>query len=117
LGARELETRLRRTLYQWRHLPRDMIVTPELESPLAIHSTDFGVHEEVEVARTDAASDIISRHYHIQIRGPDDLDEIRLPKITHDAETTEVTFAAMQELFRDILPVRKVGQTHIWFTP
>jgi hypothetical protein len=115
--ARELETRLRRTLYQWRHLPGDMIVTPELECPLAIHSTDFGIHEEVQVARTDAASDIISRHYHIQIHGPDDLDKIRLPKITHDAETTEVTFAAMRELFRDILPVRKVGQTHIWFTP
>jgi len=115
--ARELETRLRRTLYQWRHLPGDMIVNPELECPLAIHSTDFGIHEEVQVARTDAASDIISRHYHIQIRGPDDLDKIRLPKITHDAETTEVTFAAMQELFRDILPVRQVGQTHIWFTP
>jgi hypothetical protein len=29
----------------------------------------------------------------------------------------EIPFAAMQELFRDILPVRKVGQTHIWFTP
>ena len=23
----------------------------------------------------------------------------------------------MQELFKDIMPVRKVGQTHIWFTP
>jgi len=115
--ARELETRLRRTLYQWRHLPGDMIVNPELECPLAIHSTDFGIHEEVEVARTDEASDIVSRHFHIQIRGPDDLDKIRLPKVTHDAETTEVTFAAMRELFRDILPVRKVGQTHIWFTP
>jgi hypothetical protein len=29
----------------------------------------------------------------------------------------EIPFAAMQELFRVILPVRKIGQTHIWFTP
>jgi hypothetical protein len=94
-----------------------MVVNPELECPLAIHSTDFGIHEEVDVARTDAASDIVSRHFHIQIRGPEDLSKIRLPRVTHDAETTEVSFAAMQELFRDILPVRKVGQTHIWFTP
>jgi hypothetical protein len=115
--ARELETRLRRTLYQWRHLPGDMIVNPELECPLAIHSTDFGIHEEVDVARTDAASDIVSRHFHIQIRGPEDLDKIRMPTVTHDAQTTEISFSVMQELFRDILPVRKVGQTHIWFTP
>jgi len=26
-------------------------------------------------------------------------------------------FQAMQDLFRDIMPVRKVGQSHIWFTP
>jgi hypothetical protein len=115
--ARELETRLRRTLYQWRHLPGDMVLNPELECPLAIHSTDFGIHEEVDVARTDAASDIVSRHFHIQIRGPEDLDKIRMPKVTHDERTTEVSFAAMQDLFGDILPVRRVGQTHIWFTP
>jgi len=71
----------------------------------------------VDVARTDAASDIVSRHFHIQIRGPEDLEKILLPKVTHDRETTEVSFAAMQELFGGILPVRKVGQTHIWFTP
>ena len=115
--ARQLETGLRRTLYQWRHLPGDMIVNPELECPLAIHSTDFGIHEEVDIARTDAASEIFSRHFHIQIRGPDDLSRIRRPKVIHDAQSTEVSYAAMQDLFSDILPVRKVGQTHIWFTP
>jgi hypothetical protein len=71
--ARELETRLRRIIYQWRHLPGDMVVNAELECPLAIHSADIGIIEHVDVARTDASS--------------------------------------------DILPVRKVGHTHIWFTP
>jgi hypothetical protein len=115
--ARELETRLRRTIYQWRHLAGDMIVGEELECPLAIHSTDFGIHEEVDVVRTDAASDIVSRHFHIQIRQPEDVQKIRMPTVTHDVETTAVTFQAMQDLFGDIMPVRKVGQTHIWFTP
>jgi len=115
--ARELETRLRRTIYQWRHLPGDMVVNEELECPLAIHSTDFGIYEEVDIARTDEASDIYSRHFHIQIRQPEDLQKIRMPTVTHDQQTTAVSFALMQELFSDILPVRKVGQTHIWFTP
>lgn len=46
--AREQEQELRRTLYQWRHLPGDMIVNDYLVCPLAIHSTDFGIVEEVE---------------------------------------------------------------------
>jgi hypothetical protein len=115
--ARELETRLRRTLYQWRHMPADMVVSDFIECPLAIHSTDFGILEEVDVARTDASNDIVSRHFHIQIREPKDLEKIRMPVVTHDEETTAVVFDAMQELFKDIMPVRKVGQTHIWFTP
>ena len=115
--ARELETRLRRTLYQWRHMPGDMVVSDFIECPLAIHSTDFGILEDVDVVRTDAANDIVSRHFHIQIREPRDIEKIRMPVVTHDEQTTAVVFDAMQELFRDIMPVRKVGQTHIWFTP
>ena len=115
--ARELETRLRRTLYQWRHMPGDMVVSDVIECPLAIHSTDFGILEEVDVAKTDAANEIVSRHFHIQIREPKDIEKIRMPVVTHDKETTAVVFDAMQGLFRDIMPVRTVGQTHIWFTP
>jgi len=115
--ARELETRLRRTLYQWRHMPGDMIVSDFIECPLAIHSTDFGILEDVEIARTDAANEIYSRHFHIQIRDPGDIEKIRMPVVTHDEETTAVVFDTMQELFKDIMPVRKTGQTHIWFTP
>jgi hypothetical protein len=115
--AQELETRLRRIIYQWRHMPGDMIVSDFLECPLAIQSTDFGIHEVVDVARTDAANEIYSRHFHIQIREPGDIEKIRMPVVTHDEETTAVAFAAMEELFRDIMPVRKVGQSHIWFSP
>ena len=115
--ARELETRLRRTLYQWRHMPCDMIVSDFLECPLAVHSTDFGIHEEVEVARTDASSDIVSRHFRVQIREPADIEKIRMPRVSHDQQTTAAAFATMEDLYRDIMPVRKVGQTHIWFTP
>jgi hypothetical protein len=115
--ARDLETRLRRTLYQWRHMRGDMVVSDFIECPLAIHSTDFGILEEVDVARTDATNDIVSRHFHIQIREPKDIEKIRMPVVTHDTETTAVVSDAMQGLFKDIMPVRKVGQTHIWFTP
>ena len=115
--AREWETSLRRTLYQWRHLPGDMIVSDFMECPLAIESTDFGILEDVDVVKTDEANDIVSRHYNIQIRGPEDLEKIQMPRVTHNRAATEFRFAAMSEICRDLMPVRKVGQTHIWYTP
>jgi len=115
--AQEQERDLRRTLYQWRHMRGDMVVSDFLTCPLAIHSTDFGIIEDVDVVRTDEASDIYSRRFHIQIRDFPDLEKIRMPVVTHDAEATEFCYQAMCDVYRGILPVKKVGQTHIWFTP
>jgi hypothetical protein len=115
--AQGQERELRRLLYQWRYMPGDMIVSDFLACPLAVHSTDFGIIEEVDVARTDAQSDIVSRHFHKQIHDFADLEKIRMPVVTHNRQATEHSYAAMCGLYGDILPVKKVGQTHIWFTP
>jgi hypothetical protein len=115
--ARDQERELRRTLYQWRHMPGDMIVNPYLACPLAIHSTDFGIIETVDVARTDAASDVVSRHFKIQIRDFADLEKIRMPVVTHNEAATHFRHEAMCRVYDGILPVRKMGQTHIWYTP
>jgi hypothetical protein len=115
--ARSQEQELRRIIYQWRHMPGDMIVNEYLACPLAIHSTDFGIIEQVDIRRTDPETDIVSRHFYKQIHSFDDLEKIRMPVVTHNQQATEYSFAAMCDLYDDIMPVRKVGQTHIWFTP
>ena len=115
--ARDLERDLRRTLYQWRHLPGDMVLSDFLACPLALHSTDFGILEEVDVVTTDPTSDIVSRRFHIQIRDFADLEKIRMPVVTHNEAATHYRYQAMCDLFGDLLPVRQQGQTHIWFTP
>lgn len=115
--ARDQETELRRLLYQWHHLPGDMVVNDYLSCPLAIHSTDFGIIEDVEVAKTDDGNDVVSRHFNVQIRDEGDLDKIRMPVVTHNERATDYRYAAMRDVYDGIMPVRKVGQTHIWFTP
>jgi hypothetical protein len=115
--AQEQERDLRRTLYQWRHLPGDMIVDDYLACPLAIHSTDFGIMEDVDIVTTDAATDIVSRHFHVQIRDFADLEKIKMPVVTHNQQATDLYYEAMCHVYSGIMPVRKVGQTHIWFTP
>ncbi len=115
--ARELETNLRRTIYQWEHMRADMIINEYLDCPLVIQSTDFGIHEEVDIVKTDDSNEIVSRHFHIQISSIEDIEKIKLPTVTHFAKATEVSFETMKEIFKDVMPVKKVGQTHIWFTP
>lgn len=115
--ARSQETDLRRTIYQWKHLPADMVVNDYLVCPLAIHSTDFGIIGDVDIVKTDETSDVVSRHFKIQIKEPEDIEKIRIPAITHDEAATEFVYQAMCKVYECILPVKKQGQTHIWFTP
>ncbi len=115
--ARDLEDKLRKTIYQWKHLPGDMVVNPWFECEKVIHSTDFGIMEQTDIARTDDANDIVSRHFQIQISEPEDIEKIKMPVITHNEKATRFSFEMMNEVLGDILPVRLVGQSHIWYTP
>jgi hypothetical protein len=115
--ARDQEDQLRKTIYQWKHLPGDMVVNDYLACPLEIHSTDFGVIEDVDVVKTDDTSDVVSRHFNVQIAEPEDIEKIKMPKITHIEKATELNFQAMCKVYDGIMPVKKQGQTHIWFTP
>ncbi|MDR1797545.1 MAG: hypothetical protein LBR44_08940 [Clostridiales Family XIII bacterium] len=115
--ARDLEDRLRKTIYQAKHMPCDMIVDPFLACPKVFHSTDFGILEKVDTRHTDADSDIYSRHFEIQIKDPEDIEKIQIPKVTYYEQATAYALEAMEGLYADIGEVRLVGQTHIWFTP
>lgn len=115
--AREQEQNLRRELYQWNHLQGDMVVNPWIECPQAIHSTDFGIIEDTDIVKTDDDNSIVSRHFHVQIETLADLEKIKMPVVTHNEKATAFRQQVFGEVFADILPVKTVGQTHIWFTP
>ncbi|MHC4508346.1 MAG: hypothetical protein ACYTAO_05220 [Planctomycetota bacterium] len=115
--AQDQEDKLRKTIYQWKHMRGDMIVNDYFTCPLAIHSTDFGIIEDVDIARTDETSDVVSRRFKIQIKDPEDIEKIEMPTVTHNDEATEFSYQAMRKIYEGIMPVKKMGQTHIWFTP
>ncbi len=115
--ARDQEDQLRKIIYQWKHLPGDMVVNDYLACPLAIHSTDFGIIEDVDIVKSDETSDVVSRHFNVQIQNPEDIEKIKMPTIAHNEEATEFCYQAMCEIYDGIMPVKKLGQSHIWFTP
>lgn len=114
--ARRLEGGLRRTIYQWEHMPGDMVVERKIYSPIAIRDTGFGIREVSDVVRIDARG-VASRRFHPQIRSEKDLERIKMPVITHDVEASERNYQMMVDIFGDILEVEKGGVAGMWFAP
>ncbi len=115
--AKALEENLRKTIYQWKHMPGDMVVNDYLDCPLIIHSSNFGIIEDVDILKTDENNGVYSRHFKVQIKEPEDIEKIKMPEIFHNEKATESNYQAMTDIFGSIIPVKKVGQSHIWFTP
>ncbi|MEO2003704.1 MAG: hypothetical protein ABGY41_06365 [Candidatus Poribacteria bacterium] len=115
--ARGQELGLRRMLYQWRHMPGDMVVDDYMNCSRVVHSTGFGISEKAEIVRTDDTSGIVSRQFHPQIVEPGDIEKIRMPELTYDEDATAANYARMCDVYADILPVRLVGRKGWWFAP
>ena len=115
--CQSIETELRRTLYLWRHMQGDMVVEPMITQPLCINDTGFGITEKVDIVKTDDGNDVVSRHFHIQIRDEEDVEKIKIPKVTFDAERTEEEYEIRCDIFNGVLPVEKHGVSSFWFAP
>ncbi|HEY64227.1 MAG TPA: hypothetical protein G4O02_06605 [Caldilineae bacterium] len=114
--ARELEIQLRRTIYQWEHIPGDMVIEPKIYSPLVIHDSGFGLQEIADRVWVDAQG-VASRRFHPQIRDERDLEKIKTPVVTHDVEASERIYQIMRDIFGDILEVEQQGVPGVWFAP
>lgn len=115
--CRGIELGLRRTLYKWNHYQGDMIVGAGMSQPPCIRDTGFGITEDVDIERTDPTSDVVSRHFHIQIAEEADIQKIKFPQVSHDATLTEEQYQKRCEIFDGVLPVSKGRGGGFWFAP
>jgi hypothetical protein len=107
--TRTFELTLRQTLYRWRHMRADMVVTPVIDVPKVIRSTGFGVRMEETTLATDPHNDIVSHEYIDQLRDDDAVELIRAPEVELDAVATAQVEATAHQAFDGILGVRMQG--------
>lgn len=105
--SRFLETRLRRTLYQFRYMPADMVVEPTMPCYMIIEDSGFGITGNIDYLQKDKKSDIVSQHYLPQFKTEDDIEKIKDPVVTYDEKSTMEMLYSMQEVFDGILKVQK----------
>lgn len=107
--CRGYEELLRRTLYQWRHFPVDMVVEPFIRVPKAVTNTGFGIAVQEYTVPTDPQNEVVAHRYENQFKTMDDLEKIQTPRISHDPAETERRLAVANELFDGLLEVRAWG--------
>jgi len=107
--CRSYEVFLRRTLYQWRHFPVDMVVEPFIRVPKAIHGLSVGVVAKEEIAVLDPTNSVVGHKFINQFETDEDLQKIKMPVISHDGAETERRLRLAHQLFDGLLEVRADG--------
>jgi hypothetical protein len=107
--CRAYEQQLRRTLFQWKHFPVDMVVEPFVRVPLAIRNTGFGIRTEEDIAVTDPTNDVVGHKFHNQFENDADLEKMGLPRASHDEAETQRRLSVAHDLFDGLLEVRTGG--------
>ncbi len=107
--CRGYEDFLRRTLFQWRHFPVDMVVEPFVRVHKAIRNTGFGVGAREDIAVTDPTNPVVGHRFINQFQTDEDLERIQTPRISHDPAETDRRLAVAHELFDGVLDIRSEG--------
>jgi len=118
---KKVEARMWKTIYRWENARVDMVVEPKVICPLVIKNSGFGFDEIQDITAVDSDdrihSFIESRHFSPKIKDEDDIQKIKMPKITYDKDTNERNYQMMSEIFKGILKVEKCGTMDFWFAP
>lgn len=115
--CQRIESELRQTIYQWKHMQCDMVVDPIVYSPLVVTNTGIGISIEEDIIKKEEDSLVASHHYHVQIRGEEDIEKINILEITHNEKKSEENYQAYRDIFDGILTVEKLGIPGFWFAP
>jgi hypothetical protein len=107
--CRDLETRLRRTLYQWKHMRVDMVVEPHINISKVIRSTGMGIEVKEQRAILDPENDVVGHLYLDQLKTEEDVERIHPPTLELDREATAEVQAAARDIFEGLLTVRMQG--------
>ena len=128
---REVEQQLRQELYQWRHLPGDMVVDPVVYVQYVVSPTsnfgDYGVKRAIkdidgtkDGGLEDAGRNTVIEHsvgWVNVIRSLEDVEVIHTPEVTFDRALTEERVAVLSGIMDGIIPVAGRGLPHWWCSP
>ncbi|NLC68761.1 MAG: hypothetical protein GX754_08305, partial [Clostridiaceae bacterium] len=107
--CRDIEWYFRRTLYQWKHMPGDMVVEPYVEVNKVIRGADFGMRVEEQTLAIDPLNTVVSHKFQDQLKTEEDLEKIKMPEVYYDEEATKKKLEKAHDLLDGVIDIRPQG--------
>lgn len=105
---RGVECSLRRQIYQWEHLPVDMVLTPYILLPRPISNNGYGLVNEVQRLTTETDG-VASLSFSDNLKTQEDLERIHLTKVVLNVEAEQSIKETATGLFEGIAPFKLCG--------
>jgi hypothetical protein len=113
---RTVENRMRRQIYQWKHMPADMALEPCVVCQKVVGNTGIGAREEFGIRSIYAEDEpVSSHHFEPDLKNEEDIQKIKDPIVTYDARETEERMQALKHIFDGLLKVELRGEPGFWF--
>lgn len=109
--ARQIEMELRMRCYGFEHFASDNVVENDFLVPIHVKSSGWGIDAHWHQSTSARGA----RGFDPVINCAADLQKIHAPELSVDEEKTADSYQQAQELFGDILQVRKSGIAHVSF--
>lgn len=103
---RSIEYFFRKNIFQWKHMPADMVLRPYYSVPKIINSTGIGVRKLINEHQQDSQSHTFAD----QFQNEEDLDKLHNEVISYDHEATMQDYCKVANIFGDVLPVKVSGE-------
>lgn len=107
---RKAEDYLRKTLFQQKYFPADMLVKAYLPVEKVIRTSGIGVEVKEETLAVAKENQIVSHRYENQFHSIEDVEKLHNPVIFYDREDSLRRFEKISEAVADIVPVKLVGE-------
>lgn len=100
---------LKRTIYKFENLKTDMVIDPYIMIPYRIENTGWGLDSKVKRLRLDEHGDVDSQRMECMINEPEDIEKIKIPRLTLLKDLDKETDETAHFLFDGIIPIRRSG--------
>ena len=107
---RAVEGELRRRLYQWKHMPCDMMIDDFMRIPVALHDWGYSLRPQTTLLQfDDLNTNAFSQHYAELLHTPEDVEKIDAMDAYIDDREQAMWDGVFHEIFDGILPLKRGG--------
>lgn len=113
---RGVEEYLRRQIYQWKHMPADMVLNPYILLPRPVSFTGYGVDINEDAVALDPQNTVVGHKFHNQFNTLEDVERIQMQQVRWDEAREKEIIDEAEYLFQGIAPFKLTGCTlHLGF--